>query len=82
MIIKGFLRICAGIFSENTLTFEDAQVSPAVTLEKLNRDNHAGFYDVVAGSRAIVELNKVSIFKSGYRRSGYIKRTGFKKRSA
>ena len=82
MIVKGILKICKGIFSSNTLTFEDAEVSPAVSLEKLNRDHHAGFYDVVAGSKAIIEQNKVSIFKSGYRRSGFVKRTGFKKRSA
>ncbi|MHA1591592.1 MAG: hypothetical protein ACTSUP_03885 [Candidatus Heimdallarchaeaceae archaeon] len=81
-MIKGFLRICAGIIGNNVLTFEDSEVSPAVSLEKLNRDHHAGFYDVIAGSKAIIEQNKVSIFKSGYRRSGFVKRTGFKKRSA
>lgn len=82
MIVKGILKICKGIFSDNVLTFEDSEVSPAVSLEELNRDHHSGFYNVITGKKVFIELNKVSIFKSKYKRSGYIKRTGFKKRSA
>lgn len=32
MTVKGLLNICKGIFSPNVLTFEDSEVSPAVSL--------------------------------------------------
>jgi hypothetical protein len=82
MIVKGLLRICKGIVSGNTLTFEDAEVTPAVTLKRLTQDHHAGWYNVPLGEVVNVEINKLSIFKSHYKRAGYVKRSGFKKRSA
>ena len=82
MIFKGLLKVCKGIFSTNILTFEDADVSPAVTLKRLTQDHHAGWYNVPAGEVVEIEENKLSIFKSHYKRAGYVKRSGFKKRSA
>jgi len=35
MTIKGLLKICQGIFSDGILTFEDSQVTPAVSLQDL-----------------------------------------------
>lgn len=82
MKVLGILEICKGIFSTNKLTFEDAQVSPSVSLKRLTQDHHAGWYNVPQGEEVEIEDNKISIFKSHYKRSGFIKRTGFKKRNA
>jgi hypothetical protein len=45
-------------------------------------DHSAGFYNIPIGGMVFIEVNKISLFKSFYTRSGYIKRAGFKKRSA
>jgi len=82
MTVKGFLKLCAGIVSNNVITFQDVEVTNPVTLKRLTQDYHAGWYNVPSGEVVKIENNKLSIFKSHYKRSGYIKRTGFKKRSA
>jgi len=82
MKVRGILDICKGIFSSNEMTFEDSTVTPAVTLKRLTQDHHAGYYHVPAGEIVDIEDNKISIFKSHYKRRGSVKRTGFKKRSA
>tara|TARA_R110000744_G_scaffold268687_1_gene382174 strand:- start:107 stop:316 length:210 start_codon:yes stop_codon:yes gene_type:complete len=47
-----------------------------------SQDYHAGYYNIPFGIIVLIEQNKISIFSSHYKRSGYIKRSGFKKRTA
>lgn len=61
MIVKGLLRICKGIFSSNQLTFEDAEVTPPVTLKRLTEDHHNGFTLVQDTEVFTVRENKQSL---------------------
>lgn len=82
MIVKGFLNICGGIFSMNTLTFEDEQVTPAVTLKRLTQDHHAGFCELKEDVEIEIESDKVSIFCKKFKQHGFIKHSGYIKRGA
>ena len=80
MIIKGFLDICAGIFSGNTLTFKDADVTNEVTLKRLTQDNHAGFTIIETDTSANYENNKLSVNSSYFVQKGFVNQVGFIKR--
>ena len=58
MIFKGLLKVCKGIFSNNVLTFEDLEVSPAVSLKRLTEDYHSGVSFVPSGETLLVRQNK------------------------
>lgn len=79
MKIKGILQICKGIFSSNSLQFEDADVSPSVSLKRLTQDNHAGFFNIPTNEKVEVQENKIVINKIFMRQGGFIKHTGFVK---
>lgn len=61
MIVKGFLRLCAGIIGGNVLTFEDTEVTPAVTLKRLTEDYHSGREVIFDGETVEVRENHQSI---------------------
>ena len=80
--IKGILKVCKGIFSSNTLTFEDSEVTPEVTLKRLTQDHHAGFCEVKEDVEIEVESEKVSFFCKKFKQHGFIKHSGYIKRGA
>lgn len=82
MTVKGFLRICAGIIGSNVLTFQDTEVSPAVSLKRLTQDHHAGFCEVKENVEIEVESEKVSIFTKKFTQHGFIRHSGYIKRGA
>lgn len=61
MVFKGIIKICKGIFSENTLTFEDADVSPAVSLSRLAEDYHSGLDLIPLGKEITIRADKQMI---------------------
>lgn len=58
MTIHGLLKICKGIFSSNVLTFEDAEVTPSVTLKRLTEDYHSGVSFIPSTDELLVRENK------------------------
>jgi len=77
MEVKGILRICKGIFSSHTITFEDADVSPPVTLERLTQDHHSGYFEIPADKEVEIEDKKQMIVLGGhFRVSGFLRIVG------
>lgn len=77
MKIKGFLRLCAGVIGAGVLTFQDSQVSPAVSLLKLTEDHHAGFMFLHENKSIEIDNDKVSVNTKYEKQGGFIKHTGF-----